>query len=237
MCSRFTVIPGKQNTEPEKAENPVAEPVTEPASSDKPVYEDFRDLEDGAWYEEGVRWAIDNGIMNGVSETLFAPGQETTRAMLVTMLWRLEDRPIPWSTAAFGDVASGTWYSDAVAWAAENGIVTGYDADTFGPNDIVTREQIVTILYRYAKFRGFDTDLYDSLAAYTDADTVSGWELDAFRWAVAAGVIKGISPTLLSPKTEATRAQVATMLMRFSRLGTASTALIRQDNGARIAVY
>ena len=156
---------------------------------------------------------------------------------LATSFNGLTDPPIPWSAAAFGDVASGTWYSDAVAWAAENGIVTGYDADTFGPNDIVTREQIVTILYRYAKFRGLNTDLYDSLAAYTDADTVSGWARDAFRWAVAAGVIKGISQTLLSPKTEATRAQVATMLMRFSRLGTASTALIRQDNGARIAVY
>ena len=170
-----------------------------------------------------MNWALDNGIMNGTGPDTFAPNMETTRAMIVTMLWRLEGEPLPWSSSAFDDVAPGTWYADAVAWAAENGIVTGYDADTFGPNDLVTREQIVTILYRYAKHRGIDTSAYDSLEAFTDAHTVSGWALDAFRWAVGAGVIKGISDTLLSPKTEATRAQVATMLMRFAKLERTST--------------
>ena len=170
-----------------------------------------------------MNWALDNGIMNGTGPDTFAPNMETTRAMIVTMLWRLEGEPLPWSSSAFDDVAPGTWYADAVAWAAENGIVTGYDPQTFGPNDIVTREQIVTILYRYAKHRGIDTSAYDSLEAFTDAHTVSGWALDAFRWAVGAGVIKGISDTLLSPKTEATRAQVATMLMRFAKLERTST--------------
>ena len=93
-----------------------------------------------------MNWALDNGIMNGTGPDTFAPNMETTRAMIVTMLWRLEGEPLPWSSSAFDDVAPGTWYADAVAWAAENGIVTGYDADTFGPNDLVTREQIVTIL-------------------------------------------------------------------------------------------
>ncbi|MBQ3708113.1 MAG: S-layer homology domain-containing protein [Clostridia bacterium] len=221
------VIPGKKDTTPTKTENPAAEttePEPAPITSDTPAYIDFNDLTSGAWYEEGVRWTLDNGIMNGTGPNTFAPNTETTRAMIVTMLWRLEGEPLPWSASAFDDVVPGTWYADAVAWAAENGIVTGYDADTFGPNDLVTREQIVTILYRYAKHRGIDTSAYDSLEAFTDAHTVSGWALDAFRWAVGAGVIKGISDTLLSPKTEATRAQVATMLMRFARLKRTSTA-------------
>ena len=231
------ILPGKQDQEPEKAEGS-SETAAEPAPGIAvgPAYADFSDLEPGAWYEEGVRWAIDSGIMNGVGGGLFDPNGSTTRAMLVTMLWRMEGEPFPETASPFKDVVPGAWYADAVTWAMENGIVTGYDPETFGPNDIVTREQIVTILYRYAKFLGLDTGAHDTLDAYTDADTISDWALDAFRWAVAVGVIKGVSATELSPKTEATRAQVATMLMRFSRLGTVSTALLQPDNGVRVAV-
>ena len=199
------------------------------------LYGSFSDLLPDAWYRDAVEWALENGVMNGTGNGKFEPDKATTRAMIVTMLWRMEGEPAPGKRSGFTDVPGDTWYTDAVAWAAENGIVLGYDAETFGPNDPVTREQFVTILFRYARIRGIDTSAYDSLDAFVDADTVSGWALDAFRWAVGAGIIKGVSPTLLSPKTEATRAQVAAMLMRFSRLGAVSTALLRPDN-VRIAV-
>ncbi|MBE6723782.1 MAG: hypothetical protein E7576_01090 [Ruminococcaceae bacterium] len=146
------VLPEKPNPVPEKPaeEIPVSEaPSAEPAPSDKSGYADFADLTSGAWYEESVRWALDNGIMNGTGPNTFAPDLTTTRAMVVTMLWRMEGEPLPWSDSAFDDVASDTWYSGAVAWAAENGIVTGYDADTFGPNDPVTRAQVAAMLMRF----------------------------------------------------------------------------------------
>ena len=181
----------------------------------------FTDLNRDAWYHDGVHWALENGVMNGVGSDKFDPSGVTSRAMVVTMLYRMEGEPKSEQAMSFKDVADGKWYTEAVRWAAENGIVTGYSAEAFGPNDTVTREQIVTILLRYAKYKGIDTEKGETalLDGFTDAASVSDWAVKAFRWAVDAGIINGVSADTLSPKTGATRAQVATMLMRYVAMG------------------
>ena len=158
--------------------------------------------------------------MNGTGENTFEPLTSTSRAMIVTILWRMEGSPQVDSNATFKDVPDGQWYTDAVRWAAAKGIVTGYNEEAFGPADSVTREQIVTILYRYAQFKGIDVSKGETayLNDYTDARDISEWAVKAFRWAVDAGVIQGMTATTLSPKRDAVRAQVATMLMRFDNL-------------------
>ena len=145
------------------------------------------------------------------------------------MLGRLEDEPSARSASGFADVPPDTWFTDAVAWAAEQGIVTGCDPETFGPSDPLTREQLAAILYRYAKYLGMDVSAAADLSGYLDAADVSDWALDAFRWAIASGLIRGVSETRLSPKTQATRAQVATMLMRFDALRASADQLNRMS--------
>ena len=178
----------------------------------------FTDAQPSAWYHDGVHWALEEGVMNGVGSDKFAPDSSTSRAMIVTMLWRMEGEPESGRTVTFQDVPAGQWYTDAIRWAAEKGIVKGYSADKFGPDDRLAREQLVTILERYAEYRGVDVSAGENafLTGYTDADTISDWAVKAFRWAVNAGIINGVTQTTLSPKTNATRAQVATMLMRYS---------------------
>ena len=156
--------------------------------------------------------------MNGTSENAFEPLTATTRAMLVTMLWRMEGKPLVDGSITFKDVPDGQWYTDAIKWAASNGIVTGYDEDTFGTKDSVTREQLATILYRSAKAKGqgFTSSWYFPLN-FDDADQVSEWADEAMHWMIMNGVINGVSEKQLSPKSDAVRAQVATMLMRFSQ--------------------
>ena len=180
----------------------------------------FTDSKPTAWYHDGVHWALDNGVMNGVSETKFSPNTPTSRAMIVTMLYRMEGEPEVGKQAGFRDVPAGKFYTDAVNWAFEHEIVNGYSATAFGPNDDLTREQLVTILERFAKYRGMDVSKGEAayLTGYTDADKISNYAVKAFRWAVDAGIIQGMTETTLSPKTSATRAQVATMLMRFDGL-------------------
>ena len=131
------------------------------------------------------------------------------------MIWRLDKEPDATVANLFADVASGTWYTDAVAWAAENEIVQGYDEDIFGPNDSITREQMAAILYRYASYKGYDLTAANDLAGYTDSGNVSAWALTAIKWAVAEELITGVSSTSLDPAGNASRAQVATILMRF----------------------
>ncbi|MGI6642536.1 MAG: S-layer homology domain-containing protein [Bacillota bacterium] len=135
--------------------------------------------------------------------------------MVVTVLWRLEKEPNATVAHLFADVAAGTWYTDAVAWAAENDIVQGYDSSTFGPSDPITREQMAAILYRYASFKGYDLTASNELDAFADAGNVSAWARTAVKWAVAEDLITGVSTTGLCPVGHATRAQVATILMRF----------------------
>ena len=152
--------------------------------------------------------------MNGTAANTFSPKANTTRGMVVTVLYRLENQPST-SAASFTDVASGAYYANAVAWANANGIVSGYGSGKFGPNDKVTREQLAAILYRYAQYKKYDVSGANSLDGYTDVQSVSSYAVPALQWANAAGVVTGKSGSKLDPKGNATRAEVAAMLMRF----------------------
>ena len=176
---------------------------------------DFVDVASGAWYAEAVQYVYENGMMSGTSETTFSPDLTTTRGMIVTILYRLENEPTVTGTTAFTDVAADQYYANAVAWAAQNGIVSGIDATTFAPNNAITREQMAAILYRYAQFKGYDVSAKADLSVYTDAATVGAYATDAMAWANGAQLITGTSATTLTPAGNATRAQVATILMRF----------------------
>ena len=177
----------------------------------------FTDTEQDAWYHNGVHWALENGVMNGTGASTFEPGNVTDRAMIVTMLWRMEGSPQAVGNVTFKDVPDGQWYTDAIRWAAANNIVNGYDEDTFGTNESVTREQLATILYRsvQSKDQGF-TGTWAFPLNFDDADQVSEWADEAMHWMTMNGIIQGMSDKELSPQGDAVRAQVATMLMRFS---------------------
>lgn len=175
----------------------------------------FVDVADSDWYADAVQYVFANGLMAGTSDTTFSPNATTTRAMIVTILYRLEGTPAVTGTTAFTDVAAGQYYADAVAWAAQNGIVSGTSATTFSPDGVITREQMAAILYRYAQHKGYDVTAKADLSVFTDAAQVSTYATDAMAWANASGLISGTSATTLSPAGSATRAQVATILMRF----------------------
>lgn len=174
----------------------------------------FTDVSESDWFYDGVTYAAQNGLMQGVGGDKFNPSGTTTRGMIVTILYRLEGEPTV-SQTAFTDVAAEQWYTDAVAWAAANKIVEGYGNGNFGPNDSITREQIATILYRYAVYKGYDVSGLANLSSYTDAGTVSSWALTAVRWTNSKGLITGRTTTTLVPKGTTTRAEAATILMRF----------------------
>ena len=177
----------------------------------------FKDIKANKWYTESVNFAYNTGLMNGMTETTFEPNSPMSRAMLVTVLWRAEGSPAPAGATPFTDLKS-KWYKNAVAWAYENGIVNGMTATTFGPDVSISREQIATIIYRYAEFRGDEVSARASITSFPDASKVSKWAKDAFSWAVAEGIISGTksgNTTILDPKGNATRAQVATILMRY----------------------
>ncbi len=176
---------------------------------------EFADVDSNAWYADAVTYVCEKGLMNGTSETAFSPNQTTTRSMIVTMLYRLENEPAITGTTAFADVAADQYYANAVAWAAQNGIVSGVDGTTFAPNNAITREQMAAILYRYAQFKGYDVSAKADLSTYADAASVGTYAADAMAWANGAELITGTSATALSPAGQATRAQVAAILMRF----------------------
>ena len=180
----------------------------------------FTDLDMTSWYHDGVHWALENEIISGYGGGKYGPDDATSRAMIVTMLHRFEGEPKVAGELAFTDVEEGTWYSEAIRWATENGIVSGYGDGKFGPNDPLTREQLATILCRYAKYKGIDTSAGElkPLNSFNDAATVSEWAVKSIRWAVDSGIINGVGNGTVSPKTSATRAQVATMLMRYAAL-------------------
>ena len=176
----------------------------------------FTDVPAGSWYYDDVAWAYENSLMNGTGATTFSPNLTTTRAMIVTILYRLEDQPAVSAACPFTDVTAGSYYEKAVTWAASNGIVTGYTAETYGPNDPITREQLAVILCRYAQYKGRDVSAADTaLAAFTDASSVSSYAVPALRWACSEGVVNGTSATTLTPQGSATRAQVAVTLHRL----------------------
>lgn len=173
----------------------------------------FADVSYTNWYYDAVKFVYDKGIMDGVSYYRFAPDATITRGMVVTMLWRMAGEPYE-SSAGFTDVASGRYYSTAVAWAAKNGIVEGMTSSTFAPDQAITREQLASILYRYARWLGFSGTGTD-ISGYTDAGKVSGYAYDAMCWAVRSGVVTGTSAKVLDPQGTATRAAAAQMFMNF----------------------
>lgn len=180
----------------------------------------FGDLTATAWYHDGVHYCLENGLMRGVSGGKFLPDGSTTRAQLVTILWRLEGSPETTGAVRFGDTAGGAWYTEAVRWAVGCGVVKGYDNGCFGPNDAVTREQMAAILYRYAQHKGYDVSAGEdtNILSFDDAFAVSEYAIPAMQWACGSGMVHGIARDgrmLLAPRDTTTRAQTATLLMRF----------------------
>ncbi|MBQ3404692.1 MAG: S-layer homology domain-containing protein [Oscillospiraceae bacterium] len=176
----------------------------------------FKDVDTTQWYHESIDYAIENGLMNGVASDRFDPQGTTTRAMIVTILYRLEGEPEVDGENAFDDVEDGQWYTDAIIWANVNEIVNGYGEGKFGPNDDITREQFVTILYRYAQLKGTAVSPDANILDFDDALDVSEWAVEAVRWAVQEKIMQGDNNNNLLPGDNATRAQAATLFMRFA---------------------
>ena len=198
---------------------PAADDGTCPKDGSCPMAR-FSDLDAEAWYHDGVHWALEAGVMNGTAAGVFAPDAQVSRAMLVTMLWRVEGMPDASGEMSFADVEAGRWYTGAVRWASAEGLVKGYNVRTFGPDDALTREQLAVILWRYAAWRGRDvtTGVIDRLGMFLDTERISPWALEAMRWAVHTQLLRGVDNDTLSPKTGADRAQTAMLLMRLSAL-------------------
>lgn len=178
----------------------------------------FTDVVAGTWYYGAAAYAYNNGLFAGMTPTTFAPNATMTRAMLVSVLWRLAGAPAPKAPNTFVDVPDGAWYTDAVTWAAENGVVSGIGGSRFDPSGFVTREQTAEILYNYAHSKGYDVSARADLTAFPDAGSVSGWAEEALSWANAAGLINGTvrdGQTILDPQGSASRAQVAMILMNY----------------------
>ena len=176
--------------------------------------EGFTDVPSDVWYTEAVKYVTEQSLMNGTSATAFSPMLSMSRSMLVTVLYRLEGEPEA-GECFFADVADGTWYTDAVAWAAANGIVTGVSDTTFAPDAAITRESLAVILYRYAAMNEQAQGEKGDLTVFTDGASVSDWAAEAVAWAVGEGILTGKSGNTLGPQGTATRAEVATILMRF----------------------
>ena len=195
------------------------EPITPGVDNKKPASKPevklpFTDVSTSDWFYDDVAFVYENGLFSGTDSRSFSPNASMTRAMLVTVLYRLEGEPTVTGRSSFTDVRSGAYYEKAVIWAAANGIVTGTDSTSFSPDAKVTREQLAAILYRYAQYRKLDTDASAKLNSFTDADSVSAYASEALGWAVSEGLINGVSGKLM-PKGDATRAQVAAILHRF----------------------
>ena len=178
----------------------------------------FTDVPEGAWYEDAAAYVYQHGLMAGTSATTFAPDATTSRSMIATILWRIAGSPVVDYAMDFGDVPQGQWYSEAIRWAASEGIVSGYGNGTFGTNDSITREQFAAMLYRFAQEQGYDVSVGENtnILSYTDAEDVAEYAIPAMQWAVGAGIISGTGDgSTLSPQGQATRAQAAVMLMQF----------------------
>lgn len=185
-------------------------------TSDEVTELPFADVSKNEWFYDSVLYAYTNSIMNGVGNGRFNPDGSTNRAMIVTILYRLAGSEKSSSANPFEDVASNQWYTDAVIWAAENGIVSGYGDGRFGPVDNITREQLATILYNYARFKGWNVSKSADLSAFIDGTQISTWAQSAVAWANAEGLINGRTADTIAPAGNATRAETATILMRFS---------------------
>ena len=180
----------------------------------------FNDVDRDAWYYEYVDYVVENGIMQGISDAIFDPNGEASRAEIITTLWRIEGKPMVSHPLYFSDVDDSLWYIDALRWMNSENIILGYGDGRFGTNDPVTREQIATIIWRYARFKGIDTDGNGaSLLKFSDAKKISAYAISALQWACSEEIIQGTvdkhGNILLDPQGSATRAQIAAILMRF----------------------
>lgn len=177
----------------------------------------FKDIKNH-WAKDAIGYVYGQGLMSGVSDNKFDPDGTLTRAMVVTILYRLSGEPATFGAMPFSDVTGGSWYAKAVQWASKNNIVNGMGDGTFAPMQNITREQFASILYRYAQYRGERTDAKANLNGYTDAGQIGSWATEAMAWAAAEGLINGRTATTIAPKGTATRAEAATILMRFCKL-------------------
>lgn len=198
----------------------IAEEVPEEPDETEEIKEtetiSFKDVKERDWFYEAVSYAVENGLMSGMSEDIFAPNTPLTREMLAVVLYNVEGQPEGTEANTFTDVKGDMWYTDAILWANENGIVAGYDNSAYGVGDLITREQFATILYRYAQFKGYDTT-HGGMAVreFSDYENISDYARPAMAWAVNAGIMGGMDDGTLMPQGKATRAEAATMLMNF----------------------
>jgi hypothetical protein len=179
------------------------------------------DVPENEWYREAVEYVFTNGLMNGMNASTYAPEKTLTRAMLITILYRMAGTPEVRLTNIFTDVETNEWYTEAIQWGYDNGIVKGVSADCFAPNLAVTREQMVTFLYRYAAYANYDLSKAETtdLSDFVDASRITDYAQEAFRWAVGEGIVNGFGKNNLKPQGTATRAQVAQIIMKFHRMG------------------
>lgn len=185
-----------------------------PSVGDKLPFTDMN----GHWAYDAVSYAYKNSLMNGVNASRFAPDSTLNRAMMVTMLYRMTGSPAVSGNSVFSDVPSGKWYSDAVQWASVNGVVNGVGKDRFAPDTQITREQMASMMMRYAQFKQYSTGKSADLSAFNDAGSISSWALESMKWANAAGLINGRTASTIAPQDTATRAEAATILMRFCEM-------------------
>lgn len=200
----------------EKIEEEVPEEPEEVEETEETETISFLDVKESDWFYEAVSYAVENGLMSGMSEDIFAPNTPLTREMLAVVLYNVEGQPESTEANTFTDVKGDMWYTDAILWANENGIVAGYDNGTYGVGDLITREQFATILYRYAQFKGYDTTQGGmAVREFSDYENISDYARPAMAWAVNAGIMGGMDDGTLMPQGKATRAEAATMLMNF----------------------
>lgn len=213
-CDVTVTVTFKEEGKTEDKEETTTE-ETETEETTKPETITFSDVKESDWFYKGVSYVVENGMMNGVGDNQFAPNAPLTREMLAVVLYNMEKQPESTGVNPFADVKADMWYTDAIVWANANGIVAGYDDSTFGLGDSITREQLATILYRYAQLKDYDVTEKADLTGYTDSTAISGYAVEAMQWANANGIVNGMTETTLAPQGTATRAQVATMLMNF----------------------
>ena len=200
----------------EKIEEEVPEEPEEVEETEETETVSFKDVKENDWFYEAVSYAVENGLMSGMSEDIFAPNTPLTREMLAVVLYNVEGQPESTEANTFTDVKGDMWYTDAILWANENGIVAGYDNGAYGVGDFITREQFAAILYRYAQFKGYDTTQGGmAVREFSDYENISDYARPAMAWAVNAGIMGGMDDGTLMPQGKATRAEAATMLMNF----------------------
>jgi len=200
----------KENLSAENTEEDVKQPANEKETEEII----FKDVPNEAWYFAPVLYVCRAGLMEGMGEG-FAPNEKMTRAMLTCVLYRMENSPETADVTSFEDVEGDAWYSSAVSWAAEHGIIKGISPLAFAPDAVVSREQTAAILYRYAVYKNADVSLMADLSFYEDAEAISEYAVSAFAWAVGQDIINGETEQMLAPQKDTTRAQMATILMRF----------------------